>query len=250
MTMNWPRILVGITTYDKKHYMLPRCYDAVRNFDYPADKYDVLVVDNTNDNGRYYRKLKKMGLHKVEHTSRGKNSREALTKSQNLIRKRVLEGDYDYLLFVESDLLPEKDQLKRLLSFGKKVVGSTYIIGTGEVKVPCIFLSDVKIGGFKGTRPLGIKRNEAGQNVATDYDEVNAFLNTGLRRVHGCGFGCTLIHRTVLERTVFWCDERFDNKHSDVYFYLDMERMEEPVFVDTDRIVPHFPTDWALVEDR
>lgn len=249
MTKKWPRVLVGITTYEGKDYMFPKCYKAAREFDYPSDRYDVLVVDNSDDKGRYFRKLKKRGVSWVEHISRGANSREALTKSQNLIRKRFLAGDYDYLLMLESDLLPEKDQLKRLLSFSKPVVGSTYFIGTGDVKVPCIFLSDVKVEGFQGTRPIGVIRKN-NVNVGTDYEEVKRFLGTGLRQVHGCGLGCTLIRRSVVEDTPFWCDARFDNKHSDVYFYLDLERSRTPVFVDTDRVVPHFPSKWEEVKDR
>lgn len=245
-----PRVLVGITTYDQKDYMLPKCYKAVREFDYPKDSYDVMIVDNTDDKGRYMRKMKRRGWPWVERVSRGANSRVALTKSQNLIRARFLEGDYDYLLLVESDLLPPPDSIKRLMAYGKPVVGSTYFIGH-EVKVPCIFLSDVKVGGLSGTRPIGMVRSGThGKYTRHNQAEVDAFLGTGLRKIHGCGFGCTLIRRDIVERFPFWCDERFDNKHSDVYFYLDMERHFIPVYVDTNVIVPHFPTRWDDVHDR
>lgn len=247
----YPRVLVGITTYKDKDYMLDNCYKAVLNFVYPSDKYDVIIVDNSNDKGRYANRLRRRGYKKVFHTLRGENSRQALTNSQNLIRRKLLEGDYEYLLFVESDLLPDKNLLQRLLNYGKKVVGSTYFIGTGNVKVPCIFLADVAIKGMGATRPLGLTRDpETGENKDYDPEEIKKFIGTGLRQVHGCGFGCTLIKREVLEDIKFWCDERFDNKHSDVYFYLDMERNNIPVFVDTDHVIPHYPSRWDLVEDK
>lgn len=247
----YPRVLVGITTYKDKDYMVDRCYQAVRGLDYPSDKYDVLIVDNTNDNGRYASKLKKRGMRRVEWTPRGENSRQALTNSQNLIRRRLLAGDYEYLLFVESDLLPDKQLLKRLLGYNKLVVGSTYFIGTGPVKVPCIFLADVSVKGMGATRPLGLHRDpETGENKNYDPEEIKRFLGRGLQQVHGCGFGCTLIKAEVLDDVRFWCDERFDNKHSDVYFYLDMERRKIPVFVDTDHVIPHFPSKWEDVKDK
>lgn len=248
--MEHPRILVGITTYKPKDYMIDKCYRAVKEFDYPSDKYDVLIVDNTDDKGRYANQLKKRGFRKVEHVARGANSRVAINRSQNLIRRRFLEGDYEWLLMVESDLLPPKDTLKRLLGHKKTVVGSWYWIGTGNVRTPCIFVNQV-INGFGGTRPLGIIRHSIDDNSGKfDGAEIMSWWNSGLRQCHGVGFGTTLIHRDVVQEFPFWTDERFDNKHSDVYFYLDLERANIPVFVDTNVEVPHFPTDWALVEDR
>lgn len=255
--MYWPRILIGITTYDKKDYIFEECYNNARKLDYPSDKYDILVVDNTRDKGRYASKMKRQyGVTWCERVERGANSREGLTKSQNLIRKRFLEGDYEFLLMLESDLIPRPEQLKKLLLFLKgnnlPVVGSTYYIGTGETKVPCIFLNDFRMGGMAGTRPLGVQRDPVtGQNIAADMDEVHKFLaNGGFQKVHGCGLGCTLIRRDLMERFPFWCDERFDNKHSDVYFYLDLERNQIPVYVDTGVVVPHYPIPWDTVEDR
>lgn len=250
--MDWPRILVGITTYKGKDYIIDDCYEAIRNLDYPSDRIDVLIVDNTDDNARYAHQLERRGLRRVAWTPRGKNSRVALTKSQNFIRRKVLGGDYDYLFFVESDLIIPKNHLKKLVRADKRVVGSTYNIHRDGAFVPCIFLDDYKDkDGFKGTRPLGVVRDGEGNNQGIDADEIKAFLGTGIRQVHGCGFGATLIHRSVLEEAgPFWCDDRFDHKHSDVYFYLTLLRKEIPVYVDTDTIIPHYPTRWEDMEDR
>lgn len=258
-----PRILVGVTTYEKKDYIFDECMKHIAQMDYPKSRIDVVIVDNTKT-PEYYYKLIRRGYKKVYRVERGENSREALTKAQNKIRRVFLDGDYDYLLFIESDLLVPPDTVKRLLSYNKDVVGSTYIIGTGNVKVPCIFVDDVVEGGFRGTRPIGIKKNSLGQKYF-DEKEVMDFLSRRdkLQQVHGVGFGCTLIARKIfLDRedvpendprrkgVVFWYDIRFNDKHSDVYFYLDMSRRGVPVFVDISVVVPHHPTDWATVHDR
>lgn len=246
MTRN-PRILVGVTTYEKKDYAFDLCMKHIANIDY--DNFDTMIVDNTKDLS-YFLKLKRRGYKNLFHVDRGANSREALTKAQNRIRQHFLEGGYDYLLFVESDLFVPRDTIKRLLSHEVDVVGSVYFIGI-DYKVPCIFMNDVQKGAFKGTRPLGIKIDEDGRRLRHPK-EVEEFLNrpNKLQQVHGCGFGCTLIARRIVEKYPFWCDERLEDKHSDVYFYLDLLRDAEPVFVDISTVVPHEPTDWAHVRDR
>lgn len=240
-----PRVLVGVTTYWKKDYIFHRCMAHIAAFNY--SNFDVVVVDNSPDLNYFY-KLKRK-YKNVFHTPRGENSRVALTRAQNKIRDIVLENDYDYLLFVESDLLPPADSITRLLGFGKAVVGSTYIIGTGDVKVPCIFVDDFTRDGLKSTRPIGIKEDEFGRRYHVPQ-EVDSFLNRGLQPCHGCGFGLTLISRDVVERFPFWCDIRLDNKHSDVYFYLDLARNFIQPYIDTDRIIPHFPIPWESVKDK
>jgi len=230
-----PRVLVGIVTYEGKHYIFPKCYEAVHNFDYK--NYDVIIVDNSKTLS-YKNKLLREGYKKIHHVNRGKNSRDALSDSQNYIRKYFLNNNYDYLLLVESDLIPRPDTLSRLINHDKPVVGSLYFIGADKIKMPCVFLLDYKKDkGVMGTRLIKPK-------------EINSYVYKGLKKVHGCGFGCTLIRRDVVERFVFWTDERFDNKHSDVYFYMDLQNEGVPVFIDTNVIVPHFPTKWEDVEDR
>jgi glycosyltransferase involved in cell wall biosynthesis len=236
-----PKVLVGIVTYDGKDYIFPECYKAVRNLDY--DNYDVLIVDNSKGNS-YYTKLLREGYKNVVHLQRAKNTRDTLSDSQNYIRHRMLDGNYDYLLMVESDLLPPPETITRLLNHNKLVTGSLYWLQgkipgqEGKFKIPCIFFLEYK------------KESQAMGTRLITYQELPSFLNTGLRQVHGCGIGCTLFARSIVEKYPYWTDERFDNKHSDVYLYMDLHNNHIPVFVDTSFEVPHFPSDWGQVIDR
>lgn len=254
MSVN-PKVLVGIVTYEGKDYIFPQCYNAVRSFNY--DNYDVLIVDNSAGDS-YYTKLLREGYRNVHHIKRAKNSRDTLSDSQNYIRYRMLNGGYDYLLMVESDLVPPPETITRLLNHNKLVVGSLYWLqgrlpdtereklpegsfipgDNGKYKIPCIFFLEWKKEvGAMGTRLI-------------TYSELPRFLNTGLRQVHGCGIGCTLFARSIVEKYPYWTDERFDNKHSDVYLYMDLHNGHIPVFVDTSFEVPHYPSDWGQVIDR
>lgn len=240
MTVN-PKILVGIVTYDGKDYIFPKCYEAVRKLDY--NNYDVLIVDNSKGSS-YYSTLLRRGYRNVTHLRRAKNSRDTLSDSQNYLRKRVLDDGYDYLLMIESDLIPPPQTIKRLLSHNKLVVGSTYWLqaniegSTEKASIPCIFFLDYK------------EREQAMGTRLIKPQELQQVLNTGLRTVHGCGLGCTLIARSIIEKYPFWTDERFTNKHSDVYFYMDLHNTHVPIYCDTDFAVPHYPSDWGQVFDR
>jgi hypothetical protein len=244
-----PRVMVGVTTYEGKDYIFHKCMKHIKELDYPQHLIDVFVVDNSASPNYFY-KLRRRGYSNLYRVGRGDNSREALTNSQNKLRALCLEGGYDYLFFVESDLLISPDSLKRLLSYGKPVVGSTYNIGRGEEFIPCIFLDVVTPEGFLGTRALGIVQE--GGKMSYYPAEIDSFFagKEPIKRVHGCGLGCTLVSKDIVSRFPFWCDSRFDNKHSDVYFYLDLKNSGIPVYVDVTVVVPHFPSDWGAVKDR
>lgn len=246
-----PRVLVGIVTYSGKDYIFDRCLAAVKRFDYPKHLYDVLVVDNSEGNN-YARKLRRRhpGL-KVVTVGRHEDYKVSITRAQNYCRKNLLEGDYSHLLFVESDLLPDSQALKRLLAHDKPVVGSTYFLGTQDLKLPCIFIEEENDKFQTMAKLLGKKPSpeNPGKFIA-DFKEVQEWMGTGLRKCHGCGFGVTLIRKDIVERFPFWFDKEFPRKFSDSYFFLDLSRNKVPVFVDTDYIIPHYPSERIWKNDK
>lgn len=264
-----PKILIATPIYSEKDYCLEEHLECMAKLDY--DNYDHIFIDNSKESESwFFEKLqylsKRYGF-KAYKTKRGASSRTAINNAMNLARMIMLEGDYQYMLVVESDLFPRPDSLKRLLSYNKRVVGSYYLIGFKEdnekylklldLKVTnqisnrgyymglqtlnpqraCIFLRDLKKTGLMGTKGL-------------NYFESVEFFGRGLQQVHGCGLGCTLIRRDIIAKFPFWTDSRFGNKHHDVYFYLDLDNAGIPVYVDTNVNVRHEPSDWLKVQDR
>ena len=75
-------------------------------------------------------------------------------------------------------------------------------------------------------------------------------FGTGVKEIHGCGLGATLIKRSILERFQFWYDLNEPVKHSDVLYYMDLHNAGIPNFVDTDLIVPHYNSKWDDVADK
>lgn len=228
---NYPKVLVAIPTYEGKDYIFKENFNAVKAFKYP--NYNYIYIDNSGGSS-YVSKLRRRGANAV-HVPRGGNSRQALCNAQNYARDKLLKEGYDYLMFVESDLIPPPETITRFINYKRPVVGATYYIGV-NVKVPCVFVTEQK-GTQLGTRLL-------------NFEEIKQFLNHGLFRVHGMGLGCTLIRRDVLEKRKYWYDERFDNKHSDVYFYMQLWNENVPVVVDSDFIIPHYQSKWCDVKDK
>lgn len=275
VTFHDPKILVAIPTYEGKDYIFKENWEAVKNLNYK--NYDYVYIDNsvTPD---YYFKLKRRGA-PVVRVPRAGNSRQALCNAQNWARNKVLTENYDYLMFIESDLLPDREILNRLLghiSYGKPVIGSLYMLESTfkEASIPVERFESLKkvLAASGNEEPKGIVSSDGLVDIH-DYriripciffinppnatrliklNEVPNFVNTGLRRVHGTGLGATLIHRRIVEKYMFWYEENIVNKdkHSDVYFYMELHNDGIPVYVDTDVLIGHRPSKWSDVKDR
>lgn len=232
--MTLPKVLVGVVTYEGKDYIWNKFSSNLKNLSYP--NHDILFVDNTK-NKRYTKKINKEGFECI-HVKRGETSRESQADSLNVIRKRFIDGGYDYLMLIESDLIPPKDIIERLMSHNKLVVGCIYLIGydysDSQPPRPCLFSARKDKNGKSET-----------YNVPRGFD----YFGKGLTKIHGCGFGTTLIHKNIINKFKFWYYLEGTVKHSDVLFYMDLHNNGYSAYVDTNIIIPHFNSDWKDVKD-
>jgi len=238
--MNFPKVLIFSPTYEGKEYCREKFISNINKIDYPNKEF--LMVDNSENND-YYELLKSVGV-PVHRVPRGVNSRESLAAAQNYAVRYAVNNDFDYLLSVESDLFPPSDVVWRLLKHWKPVVGALYYLGgfhddnSGKnyPLIPCVFIT--KNDGSSGTRFI--------------TKEEHNYLKSlgGLHQVHGMGVGCTLMDVNIVKNYPFFCDSRYDNKHSDVYFYMKLWNDKIPVYVDYDTVVEHQPSPWSKVSDR
>ena len=124
MNMNNPKILVGCPTSFHKGYALKQYAEAVKTLDY--NNYDILLVDNSPDDV-YYNKIKENGLKAIKGPY-FEGALQRIITSRNLLRKYVLDNNYDYLFSLEQDVIPNKDTLTKLTSHNKEIVSGIYFL--------------------------------------------------------------------------------------------------------------------------
>lgn len=227
-------------TYAGKDYCLDEFIENTKKFTYK--NYDHIFVDNTNDGGKYFEKLKlklePLGI-RVYHTERGNTSREALARSQNTAREIFLEGDYDYFMSLESDIFPKPNIIDVLVSHNLDIVTGLYMIGfeDKDTRTPCITL-DLK----------NEKTGTWGSKLIQPDNFIN-YINQGVKPVSAGGMGCCLMYRNVLEKVKFTYLPGHSG-HSDVFFFNDARKLGYIVCVDTDLLCEHRNSDWKEVKDR
>jgi hypothetical protein len=146
-----------------------------------------------------------------------KDSRYTIRDKYNEARDKFLQGSYDYMWTMESDMVAPPDALEELLSVEADVAYGLYAFRRHPFDWNAyIEMDEANMLGF----PLsGIPKR------------AQAALQGGeVLRTDGVGLGCTLIHRKVLERVPFAIYEDKQHgagteavhfSHCDWYFALD-----------------------------
>lgn len=114
------RILIGTPVHECKDYAMERWFESVSKLDYP---FDLLLVDNS-DNPKYVDKLhkycKKYGItnYKLVHIDVGRETilDERLARCRELIRREVLDKNYEAWCSLECDVIAPPDSLSKLVN--------------------------------------------------------------------------------------------------------------------------------------
>ena len=234
--MKEPKVLVASPIYSGKHYMFPKWYENVQRLDY--SNYDWIIVDNTS-NMSYVSKLRRLGYKHIYHVPRGGSSRLGIARASEFIREYAIKHEYDYIMFIESDLLPPKNIIKRLLNHEKYVAGAVYEIGLHKSVVA-------------PRRPLiyQVGRTEDNKEILEILppEEGYSMMGKGLIKTPAMGLGCCLIHSHIFKKFPFKWNSK-GKQHTDSLFYGDLWNAKEEVWVDTDILIPHYNRNWIHMKD-
>ena len=222
------KILIAAPIHESKAYIIDAYLENIKKIKEQTEnsfKVETLFVDNS-DYTPFADKLclenKDMTIVYDIHTTKNKTSQERQCSSLNLIKDVLLRGDFDYLMIIESDILPNEDIIYHLIDHDKDVCSAVYWIGK-EKKV--VMITQEQLVANNGTFPAVF--------VFPD------FINGELKEVpNGCGLGCILIKRKVLEKIKF----RWGKNHADTYFHEDRISYDFKAFVDTSQVVKHYQT--------
>lgn len=233
--MQLPKVLIFTVTYEGKDYCLPEFLKGLEGLNYPNYKH--IFIDNS-ENIEYSKKIKKLG-YDIVHMKRSENTRKGIAMGQNYARKLAIEGNYDYMMSLESDIIPPPDTVQRLIRSNKDVITGLYHIGDANKgqRAPCITMSkfNEKLGAY-GTRLLAA-------------DEWENYIYKGIKKVEAGGFGCCLIHKSIFTKIGFYYFDELKG-HSDIFFFNDCFRQKIGVFVDTDIVCAHRNQIWEKIKDR
>jgi cellulose synthase/poly-beta-1,6-N-acetylglucosamine synthase-like glycosyltransferase len=143
--------------------------------------------------------------------------------ARNQAAKMAMRGNYDYLLFIDSDMIPPKDSVSRLMAHDKDIVSGLY---------------------FKRIYPhlpvAYTKFNKLEKGVECEY---LAEWEDGLMKIDAIGMGMCLIKVSALKKMqetygegLFDCESGIGE---DQMFCIRARDIELDIWLDTTLIVPH-----------
>lgn len=195
------KLLIGVLTHGKHRY----CLDEFQaSLEAQRVKADTLFVVN-NGESAYASLLKSRGLTALEDPSPAKTRIEKIVSGRNFIRDYALKNDYDYLMFVDSDVMLPKNAVVFLHSTKADVVSGVY-------------LNAFELGGKKVIAPVLFKDLGNGECQLYTYEGV---AGGEIVDIGAAGLGCSLISRKVLEKVPFRSFNNFDSGGEDMAFYVD-----------------------------
>lgn len=133
-------------------------------------------------------------------------SREDRKTSRNILRLVFLKSSYEFMLTIDSDVIPPYKPLISMVTQG--------------IKNKRIFIS-ATVPGFRGKKPywMAFKKREDGEFVLFE-----ALKKPGIYEVDATGLGCALISRDILEKVYF--SDRYD-KNGMIYRTDDLDFCEQ-----------------------
>lgn len=242
------KVLIVTPTSAYKDYCVVDWAKAIGELTYPAD---VLIIDNTADDGEHCRYLGKLKFGKknvaIMHAppmNKEKDLRFTMCRCNNLGLWYALENGYDYYMSIESDVFPPcNDAIERLISHQKEVVGFNYFINKWH------FSTSVSGGRFK-----------ISNNMVIDYIPktcLDAFFDcTGeVVPVTGLGLGFLLIDMKVFDKVPcfrvsenqFLTQKKDDMIHADTFFHTDLACVGITPYWDTRYTCEHRNQKWSDV---
>jgi hypothetical protein len=112
-----PKILVACPNHEIKEYAFQRWIDNVKGLTYP--NYDIFVSDNSPNDDFMNRWKDQVPIERIDTTNMNHLMVKRLNYSYEAIRQKFLASNYDYLMVIESDVIPPSNIIELLLQRGQ-----------------------------------------------------------------------------------------------------------------------------------
>ena len=180
-----------------------------------------MIADNSA-NINYYNTLKiNYPNADVVHLIRPRIFRDALGQARAAIKTYAIANGYDYLFFVDADMVLDEDSLSRLMSHNKEFVTGLTCYHHDPNNKTTIFKADPsKISKVPGQAKL----------VGMTHTEIEA-LN-GLTEIEACGLSCCIIKCNILIGIDFFISHKEMAFLEDRLFCRDLKQKGIKIFFD------------------
>jgi len=217
------KVLIGTPICTEKMYSWAKYVKAVKSLRVPdKDTIANIYIVSTVEDEKIERFVYDEGF-SYAYIKGGGRPMDKLVKARNTIFEYALNNDYDYVLFIDSDVIVPIDTIVKLLDEKKDIIGGFYPITT-EVGLPT----------------PNAKYYVPGQKEYMDFPAEK--IDNDFHQVDLIGMGCTLISRQIYLKYSFRCErgEYLDLERSeDMCFCEDLRKDRIPVYFDTGLICNH-----------
>jgi hypothetical protein len=234
-----PTVLIGtpiIANKKYEDYNLEIYFQTLEKLTYPKKIFMLLL---NGEEGDYY--IKKYPHLNIKRMPTLNTALETVVLARNLMREALLNSNYDYLMFLEQDVLPSTDIIELLLRHDKTICSALYF---NRLKKGITELKEHNIFDRKEfySYPTIWDFNRAALEKNRYYEEVipfDALFPGRLLQVNVCGLGAVLISKSVLKKISFRMDSS-EYYFDEFYFGRDCHKEKIPIFVDTSVVCRHY----------
>jgi glycosyltransferase involved in cell wall biosynthesis len=215
-------ILLGCVTHDSDRKFLDQFMNALQDQD--CQDIDLLFVDNS-DGDEYFTELEKTDAQCFRDTLRG-STIERITRGRNAIRKHALEKGYEYLFFVDTDIVLPRFAVSRLLSE----------IKSGKEVVCGVYLSELSHQGHKFVAPVLFDFGDEDSGLIYN---ISGVMRDRVVEVAASGFGCMMMTRKVMQEIEYRYSKE-SQSGEDFMFCLDARARGFKIYCDTSVKCDHY----------
>ena len=233
----FPKVLIAAPQHESKKYCWDTWSNRVDSLTYP--NYKVYIAENSeSDDFRNY--IKKNNPEYIcEKIASDVNSiLQRTTEAHDACRKYALKNGYDYMLHLETDVIPPFDVIERLLASKKNVIGGLYDIFHGKSRKIMVQTNEPLDRSYRAYRTVPFLEHEE-----------PLFFDGTVKQIYHIGIGCVLISKYVMEKIPFRVDLN-NVYHADTWFANDCFQRDIPIFADTSIMCKHLNSTWLDAIDE
>lgn len=170
--------------------------------------------------------LSMMGLKKTGLCSFANTTNSLVYDARNQLAKRAVDGDYERILWLDSDMQFEPDLMERLsadLDEGRDIVSGLYFTRRAEPK-PVLYSR------------CGIYRTEDGEEVRPIAEHFADYPRDQIFKIEACGFGAVMMTTQLMKRVIEVFGQPFAPIYGfgeDLSFCMRVQELGVPIFCDS-----------------